>query len=745
MHTCNNLPYLNSSLFSNSRKLNNINFPPNIKELRHGCFYNTELLKSVVFPDSLETIYEWSDTHIRVFNNYLESVTITSNSNLTKIYDDVFFNTKLKYFFIPQKVQLIVPSAFSGVPIERFDVNSRNPNFRSEGKVIYAGSNNNTLHLVSSIMSGSYTIPSFVIHINNNCFRSTQVSKIIVHPNIETIGALAFVSTRITSFEYNSKITRIEERTFASCRLLENVTVNDLITYIGNQAFSDCISLKDIKLPPSLTTIGASAFSNCQQLNDMILPSGVTTMGSSIFKGVRSTFVLDCSKNNNFFMDNGLFYVSGKQILLEYFENVQTSVTIPSECTTVSDSVFKSSSIQNIQFSGSSEMTIGKEVFLESSVRTVSFPASLKSLGTGCFKNCLELTTITFTGTMITEIPVECFWNCPKLKTITLPTSIQIINKYAFYGCTSISDIGLDKTNLKQILEETFKGSSLSIAILPSSTTFLDSQCFFNTKVTKFSAPCDIPKSCFLSSESIESVDIRQGCVTINDNAFDSCTSLVSVNISSSVRTIRYGAFANCVSLRNFFIGRNGSLETVQGGSFSNCPDLHNITLDPGEGHFRFSSGALTDWYETKIIFFLPSSNINTFIIPISMRTIGSYAFMGATKLTRVLFNGNQIEEIGYQSFKGCINLEFLFFNSPSLRSINSNSFEDCPSLHKCGTISCPTSVKNIFLQNSFSEKSFSVTCPVNKVCSIQCRPMNFLSFSVFIFMYLHQTILTPF
>lgn len=60
MHTCNNLPYLNSSLFSNSRKLNNINFPPNIKELRHGCFYNTESLKSVVFPDSLETIYEWS-------------------------------------------------------------------------------------------------------------------------------------------------------------------------------------------------------------------------------------------------------------------------------------------------------------------------------------------------------------------------------------------------------------------------------------------------------------------------------------------------------------------------------------------------------------------------------------------------------------------------------------------------------------------------------------------------------------
>ena len=206
-------------------------------------------------------------------------------------------------------------------------------------------------------MSGSYTIPLFVIYISNNCFRDSQVSKIIIHPNIEIIETHAFVSTRITSFEYNSKITRIEDATFAGCGKLENVTVNDLITFIGSGAFSGCSSLKNIKLPPSLTTIGSSAFIGCQQLNDMILPSSVTTMGSSVFKGVRSTFVLNCSNNNNFYMENGLFYVSGKQKLLEYFENAQTSVAIPSECTTVSDSVFKSSSIQSIQFSGSSAVS----------------------------------------------------------------------------------------------------------------------------------------------------------------------------------------------------------------------------------------------------------------------------------------------------------------------------------------------------------------------------------------------------
>ena len=103
MHTCNNLPFLNCSLFSNSRRLNNIKFPQNIKELRSGCFYNTESLKLVVFPDSLEKIYGWSGSHMRVFNNYLESVTIMSNSNLTEIDSDAFYYTKLKYFLYLKK------------------------------------------------------------------------------------------------------------------------------------------------------------------------------------------------------------------------------------------------------------------------------------------------------------------------------------------------------------------------------------------------------------------------------------------------------------------------------------------------------------------------------------------------------------------------------------------------------------------------------------------------------------------
>lgn len=117
-----------------------------------------------------------------------------------------------------------------------------------------------------------------------------------------------------------------------------------------------------------MTTIGSEVFSDCNQLNDLILPSGVTSMGSSIFRGVRSTFILDCSNNSNYFLENGLFYKSGKKILLEYFDYGQKSIIVPPECNSISNYVFKGSNIQDIKFSGSSEMKIFSSVFSESKI-----------------------------------------------------------------------------------------------------------------------------------------------------------------------------------------------------------------------------------------------------------------------------------------------------------------------------------------------------------------------------------------
>ncbi|EAX95301.1 surface antigen BspA-like [Trichomonas vaginalis G3] len=314
-----------------------------------------------------------------------------------------------------------------GVPIERFDIDPKNKYFKSDGKILYSGNQNNTLHFVSSITSGSFTIPLFVTQVNKNCFRGCTVSNIEIHPNLRSIDQYAFCGTHISTFTYNSLITRIEALTFLQCSNLETVEVNDKIVFIGHSCFQSCPKLKNIRLPSSLVEIGDSAFAGCTVLNDLIIPASLVTMGASVFKDVRSSFVLNYTLNSRFLMENGLFYQDDKRVLSGYFDKGEKAITIRSECTTVSNLVFTSATIQTVTFSNSPELNVGDNVFTESQVKTINFPSTLKKLGKQCFRNCLQLEKVSFPGTMITEIPEECFINCPKLKSITLPKSITTV------------------------------------------------------------------------------------------------------------------------------------------------------------------------------------------------------------------------------------------------------------------------------------------------------------------------------
>lgn len=723
MEACTELEQLSRGLFQNAANLSSIKFPKNLKRLRAGCFYLCSSLKAVTFPDSLERIDAYEGGFNRMFFKQLESVSISRESNLTAIYADAFMDSKLKYFYIPSKLTTITPSAFSNVPIERFEIDDRNPVFKTDGKVIFANSNNVTLFLVSSAVSGTFQVPSFVTKISSHCFRGGSVQKIILHNKITKIDNWAFASTDIVQFDYVSSITTIEHSTFKYAALLETVNLSDTIISIGESAFYSCHKLKNIVLPSRLQKIDNLAFGNCESLTKLILPGTVTSMGQFVFTNCLPTFELDCTQNDNFYLDNGMFFIDSRHTLSEYFGNSnRTDISIPPECTSIALSVFENSNIRNVVFSNSAELNVGKGAFYLSEVAHVTFPSSLKSLGDYCFKNCKQLETIIFQGNSITEIPSECFSGCTKLRDFVLPSSIEVINIKAFLSCTSIGDVLLDKTNVRTILAEAFKDSGLSKIALPSTAETLDYSCFQNTKTTSFSAACNISMFCLKNSVLLTTVTLKQCVVTIGDSAFEGCTELESVSLSASVESIRYYAFQSCAELSKFNIELNSNLNEIYGGCFNNCPNLVNLVLDSQERNLRFSNGALTDWAETKIICFLPGSNINTFIVPTSMRTIGNYAFQGAARLTRVLFNGNQINDIGYQAFKGCTNLNFLFFNSPSLTVLNPSAFEDCPSLQQCGTVSCPTSLQSLFKAAKFKEICFKVDCPMKNECTVMCR-----------------------
>lgn len=75
-----------------------------------------------------------------------------------------------------------------------------------------------------------------------------------------------------------SKVTQLEDTTFAGLRNLKKVILSDAVTVIPGEAFYGCKSLSSITLPKSLTTIEHTAFADCNALKKVTLSSECRTM-----------------------------------------------------------------------------------------------------------------------------------------------------------------------------------------------------------------------------------------------------------------------------------------------------------------------------------------------------------------------------------------------------------------------------------------------------------------------------------
>jgi hypothetical protein len=159
-------------------------------------------------------------------------------------------------------------------------------------------------------------------------------------------------------------------------------------------------------------------------------------------------------------------------------KNKIVSLVLPNGATSIegtSDSPsFKDFSVL-ASVSGSAVERIGPYAFYNcTTLRTVSLPATLKTISSGLFRGCTNLATITVAsgnpyykgekgmllnkaGTMlfaypsaagavtlntVTSIFAEAFSGCDALTTVSLPAATSI-GPYAFYNCTSLTTVSL--------------------------------------------------------------------------------------------------------------------------------------------------------------------------------------------------------------------------------------------------------------------------------------------------------------
>ena len=331
----------------------------------------------------------------------------------------------------------------------------------------------------------------------------------------------------------------------------------------------------------------------------------------------------------------------------------------------------------------------------DTKIRSVSLPASVKTIGANAFTHCQALQTIDLkyvetvgqsafwdTGVknadLSAAVAVEAyaFYGDPALATVLIGNGLRTIGQSAFSGCTTLSQVTFGD-GLKAIEESAFSGcTSLGEAVFANGLQTIGESAFFNCsalkRVTLPGSITDIGQYAFQKA-GIEELDLQDGLDGIGYCSFSRCNALTEVTVPASVTTWGNYAFWSCEALQKVTFA-NG-LKSVGEYAFYQCSALE--TLSFGGGNIVLKDYAFTkcpvlsrveipsvaDWCSVSAEDFhgIPFEGgatlyaggepvVGTLTIPEGVKKIADYAFWFYQKVDRLVL-ADSVEEIGKYSF----------------------------------------------------------------------------------------------
>lgn len=118
--------------------------------------------------------------------------------------------------------------------------------------------------------------------------------------------------------------------------------------------------------------------------------------------------------------------------------NALISVQLGDNVTTIAESAFACSRIQNITL-GNSLTSIEKHAFSSCSITSINLPQSLMTIGIWAFSNS-NLTSITIPD-KVTKIENDTFALSNSLQTVILGNGVTTIGQNAFHQCTALTNV----------------------------------------------------------------------------------------------------------------------------------------------------------------------------------------------------------------------------------------------------------------------------------------------------------------
>lgn len=655
-----------------------------VTQIKESAFEGNSTIRSIVIPDGVTTIGKWA------FWNCSSLSTITIGKGVKTFSDAVFYNTQISRVNYMGTVEDWCKIEFG---------NDRSHPFYSS----IAGSRN--IWLSDNTKLTSVTIPDDMTKINAYSFYQCEsIKEITLGKSITEIGDNAFYNC--TNLEYvgfaEAPLESIGVEAFYGCKLngyiielpqtmktlktgafkmtsISSVSIPSSVKTVGQDCFLGCASLKDVEVGAGVEIIAGSAFKDCFNLSNVVLNSGLKEIWASAFDG--------CETLENITLPDTLESVYGNA----FYSCALKSVTIPASCKSLMSGTFQAcGKLTSLTIEGGSvPLTIGKNAFMSCSLLTeVSIPDRVTEIGESAFKFS-GLTKITI-GSGVVKLGTEAFWGCDFTEFTVSDQNTAVAN---ISGC--IVDLGTktiitslegatvpDDERVTAIGNSAFKNADIQTVVIPERITSVGKEAFRGcknlTSVTLPNSMSVIPEWIFGDCEKLTNVTLGNNVTEIGLSAFKGCTQLETLIIPESVKKIGASAFSGCTSLVTS-IGDN--VEYIGEYAFENCTKSF-VTVDRVHYIGKWAIG-----FEKSI-----DENDQWTNLALKDDTLGiaGGAFSGATFSTVIL--PSTVKYVGKYAF--CENDALTNVTlSSGLLEIGAHAFKDCVGITE---ITIPASVVEI-------------------------------------------------
>ena len=293
-------------------------------------------------------------------------------------------------------------------------------------------------------------------------------------------------------------------------------------------------------------------------------------------------------------------------------------------------------------------------VSYEGTDSSVSIPRYVEKIGQNAFSNNQIIRKVVIPNS-ITAIEAGAFSDCENLSDVNIPQSVLEIGSGAFSKCTNLYQISVDKKNEKfkcesgalynkkgDVLYQVFAGRKGETFTIANTVTDIEKYAFWGcsqiSNIQFGNGLKEIPDYAFSNCNGLKKINIPATIERIGAKAFEDCSKLESVYISPSVVKIQETAFDGCAKVNFSYedgtaahkFANNFVVTNVSQTDYEDTSESNNTR--PSAGFSSVSentANTLNSDYSSADV-----SNVSFSQMPDGMETSENSNVMGKTKIS---------------------------------------------------------------------------------------------------------------